>query len=521
MLSRDTQKGASAILVTGSLLLLLGMAAFAVDLGAVYAEDRQDQTAADLSVLAGAIEYTGSGGATGARDQVLAFVAANLPTTYTSTEWRAIWMACTDPGMPAGFNASAAPSGWGTTLPCISGDDDEIRVRVPDQLVESVFGRAIGVDEIATRAVAQARTQFIDGVGGVRPFGVLNGLAAGQVCLTTSPPGRVSPPCDGPTSGNFGTLNSQTWGGPNTIVDCGTPGNPELAINIALGVDHLIGLAPSFAGSGGPYGSYPASTTRLDDCTVSGGRAVPSDNSPSMGPVNTMRADTGFSQFHATKAGLISGAAADFPNRIGTVTPLLQQTAGSPSTRLIREKDGPTTYTYEVDNTPLWDYLNGSGVCSQATVAGASSPRAAMNTCLAAVESGSVTGPIFDDSIGSNPRFGWVPQFHFTTWGSGTHWQPILRHRMIYLDTIWFNCNDKYDDNQNDEECGQNTKGLVFVPQGTADESTLQRGNGNAMKKLRLDQLSAFLLPDNAVPESIANRFPGGNRGPFEVQLTQ
>jgi hypothetical protein len=524
----NAERGAVGILVAGCLVMLLGVAAVAIDLGAVYIEDRQDQTAADLAAIAGVLEYAGPATPGGTRDQVLSFVEQNLTATFGAAEWQAIWTACTDVDRPASFAPMPVPAGWpGGSLECISGSADEVRVRIPDQLVESFFGRVIGIDEIATTAVAQARTQFRS-AGGVRPFGILNGLAVGQICLTTSPSGQAQPPCDGPDSGNFGTLNSQTWGSPystNTVTDCGTPGNDELMTNIALGVDHLIGLAPTFPGSGGAYASYPAASTRLDDCTISGGQAVPSDSSPSSGPVNTMRADTGFSQFNATQSALVTGQDG-FPNATGGATPLLQQ-GPTPSRVDVVERIGGTVHTYDVDNTPLWWYLPTTlpaGIpltCNRGTVSGAPDQSAAMASCLADYEASGASTPLFSASLGANPRFAWVPQFHFTTWGSGSHWQPIREYRMIYIDTIWFNCNGKYDPNKNDEACGQSGKGMVYDPNGEPSRAELKVGNGNNMKQLRLDQISAFLLPNGAVPEEIAANFPGNRRGPFEVVLTR
>ena len=51
--------GAVAVLVAVLLVVLLGMAAFAVDAGALYSERRQMQTAADAAVLAGVMELPG------------------------------------------------------------------------------------------------------------------------------------------------------------------------------------------------------------------------------------------------------------------------------------------------------------------------------------------------------------------------------------------------------------------------------------------------------------------------------
>ena len=50
------ERGASALLVALSMLMLLGFAALAVDIGAGFNERRQDQNAADAAVLGGALE---------------------------------------------------------------------------------------------------------------------------------------------------------------------------------------------------------------------------------------------------------------------------------------------------------------------------------------------------------------------------------------------------------------------------------------------------------------------------------
>ena len=48
------ESGAVAILIAISMVLLLGIAAIAIDLGAGFNERRQDQTSSDLAVVAGA-----------------------------------------------------------------------------------------------------------------------------------------------------------------------------------------------------------------------------------------------------------------------------------------------------------------------------------------------------------------------------------------------------------------------------------------------------------------------------------
>ena len=538
MLTRHPERGATAILVAVSLLLLVGIAALAVDLGAGWNNRRQNQTSADLAALAGAIESVGATAEASARDAVFKYVEGNLDATYAASEWQAMWSQCTDPDKPAGFNSVTAPAGWSVAyVDCISGSTEEIRVRIPDQLLSTNFGRVLGVMQLRSSATAHAGVKFRS-EGSVRPFGVLNGLASGSTCLTSSPSGLAAPPCDGPDSGNFGTLNSQTWGPPwnkNTIIDCGLPGNPELATNIANGVDHMIGRAPTFPGSGGPHSAFPAGTTRLDECDSSSGTALAADNSPRIGMVNTMRADTGFNLFQATMAGLINGQDADFPNADPAPAPLLQQTVSGFPTVDLRERISGNQYQYTLDNTPLWYHLRdmadivneGSlvstdplySLCDANAISKAGDPSTAMDACLKAYDAEGATFVLFEDTLDDGPRFGYAPEFHFTTWGSGNHWQPIKSYRMIYLDTFWFNCNGSYDPLKNDAPC-DGSGGLVFAPTGS-NGSSLQVGNGASLKQLRLDQISAFLIPANAISESVADSYPGKIRGPFDISLTR
>ncbi|HVR33279.1 MAG TPA: Tad domain-containing protein, partial [Acidimicrobiia bacterium] len=477
MLNRE--RGATALLVASSLLLLVGFAAVAIDLSAGFNERRQGQTAADLGVLAGAIEFVN----VDTEDtlyQILNITRENLRAEYGNTalpddtQWIALWRGCTDT-RPPGFNpwplsASMQGNGWtgftGNAMQCISASTDEIRVKLPDQLVGTTFGGVLGANEISTSALAHAKVKFtID--GGARPFAVLAGASTGSLCLTTR--SGSFPPCDGPDSGNFGTLNSQQWGNDElgTTTDCGLPGNDELAVNVALGTDHLIGLVepwyvtpPSFdAGD-----SFPADLVRLDDCEVlADGTVTSSDDTPAVGPTTALRADTGFNQFQATKAGLVSDAGWTWQNVVSAPEPLLQQVSGSGvfSTRPLREKISGTTYENPLDNTPLWEHLRSNGalppglvpVCGKTAITGAPDRIAAMNLCLTTWETAKALDPdlphLFEDTIWESPRFMFVPQFHSTTWGSGNHWQPILGFRVVYLDTMWFNCNGNFNNTKN------------------------------------------------------------------------
>ena len=102
MLTRNAstrERGASAIIVAAALLLLLGFAAIATDVGAGFGERRQSQNAADVSVVAGTLWSTISPSANplqDAVDQAKLVAAANTdtPLTWSSV---AIQAPCTGP----------------------------------------------------------------------------------------------------------------------------------------------------------------------------------------------------------------------------------------------------------------------------------------------------------------------------------------------------------------------------------------------------------------------------------------
>ena len=78
-------QGAAALFIAAGMVLFLGMAAMAVDLGLGFNERRQDQSAADSGVMAGALEAVN-----GPDDMVtesISYVRLNLPTTFSDGDW--------------------------------------------------------------------------------------------------------------------------------------------------------------------------------------------------------------------------------------------------------------------------------------------------------------------------------------------------------------------------------------------------------------------------------------------------
>ena len=90
----ERERGAAVALFTITLTSLMVVAAFAIDIGLLFSERRQDQASADTGVLAGALEL--GSGVDAAGEAAAAIVRNNLPTTYTDAQWTAMWSACTD-----------------------------------------------------------------------------------------------------------------------------------------------------------------------------------------------------------------------------------------------------------------------------------------------------------------------------------------------------------------------------------------------------------------------------------------
>ncbi len=255
---KETDRGASAILIAFSMVLLMGIAAITIDAtGAGFNERRADQSAADVAASAGGVEVLLGASGTGLStddmvDAALASARSNLPTQYGNAEWQQLWEGCTDPDRNTepcdNFVALDAPSGWSVVDSsnwCMSVDAAKslFRVRIPDQIVPTTFGRVIGFSDVRTSAAAVVN--FEDEGGGILPFGIPSGLADGiHHCLSEPPPGLSNDPCDMPDSGNFGVLKAKIFGSSPYNGCNAAPSNPVLALNIAAGIDHTVIPAP-------------------------------------------------------------------------------------------------------------------------------------------------------------------------------------------------------------------------------------------------------------------------------------
>lgn len=486
--SNAKERGASALLVAASLVMLMGFAAVAIDLGAAFNERRQDQTGADIGVMAGSIELLN--GSASMRDQALTFARNNLDTTYSDAEWQSSWEACTDPGRNAGgfsFIALPPPAGWTVTDPanwCVSLDPAGfLRVNLPDQVIDTTFGRVLGSNQISTSAAAVARFAPRAG-GGILPFGLLASASEGQtVCLQTAPGGLAEPPCDGPSSGNFGVIESPFYGNPaiGTTQNCtGSPKNDVLAVNIAAGLDHLVLPDPD---------GIPGNE-RLDTCAQIG----------TGNPPDTLFMQTG------NPSGSAEGIA-EGPVNFG-LDPRLQQGANPKA----------SVHGLSLDNRPAWYYLDGAltvpaipASCVKSTFDNGTAPPFDWDTngtldspeswehmaaCLKEYSVGSYSAVMFVQGIADSSRFAYVPQFWENTWPPGVS-QPrhIKRYKASWLQGTWWK------------------KG------GTIRE--FNPGEGGAFPgNASMIQLSSLVIPDASLPESLrGDPPPNGGLNPFLPEL--
>lgn len=555
---RDDQRGATAIFVALVGLVLLGFAAIAIDVGAGFNERRGNQTAADVAVLGAAVDYIDpgmgfcGGAADGGCDAALDLVRVNIPTSYSNAEWLDLWRACVDPNKPPGFGPVPVDASWtsfsgtlwnGTivnnAVDCISISPQEVRVRVPDQLLNTTFGNVLGFGTLTTNAVAQAAVSA-DGLAGLLPFGVLAN-ASGHVCLLTASAGTAIPPCQGGASGNYYTIESQTWGPPSsdaTTMDCANPGKPELIINTAIGIDHLIDTADAFAPANpnvysfdpNPPGSPDDRATREDDCDPEDGVAVPSDVIPDTDKRDTLWVGEGNDDGAEVIKGLITGSPSDFasnaPNggvgvvpRLRNVTSCFEADGSTPcAVRPVGETIAGSSVTYQVNNVPVWEYLRSVPLTPGLTcvIDGTNVPLPAsadmvsdtdtMRCLLQQYGTGVPPGTIlFDDDIRTNLRLAQVPQFHFNVWGPGRHRQPVKDYRVVYVHSLWLRDGGSY---------------FELLP-GDSDPSDPVCLGGGGPCRLILHQLSSFMLPDASLSSAVMDSFPSGPKPPYVVTLTQ
>ena len=378
----ELERGAVLAMTLIMLLVLLGFAAFAVDLGAQYNLRRQGQSAADAAVLSGGWTMLEVGDTQAVLDDVQARVAEVMGRPIGADAWAS----CTDEenlGEDGGYTAASLGLVPATECLSFSVDFELVRVRVPPQSLRTYFAQVFGVDETSASAAAQASVVGRDPEvgGGALPFVALAGTASGsQVCIRDSsakdpatlmqgngvgygsmyaPSPSVSPdPCDSdvyPASAStFGTYN------PFEYATCTQgPGNESILRAMAQGIDHPTGVFgsenvtpvippfPIVEVGGDSSGAEATRQSVYGDVRIQGALGC-TEPLP-----NTLELDSGF-----TAGGL----------RCGILSDKATDTCLGVTARLQRGSHVQSNYQFAgemMDNTPLWEFFDPDEMTNQ------------------------------------------------------------------------------------------------------------------------------------------------------------
>lgn len=404
----DDDLGLAIPLVALSLVILMVFAAFVLDLGLVYSERRSDQNSADASATSGAVQLLRAQSAQAAVTEIVAKVNDDLERNVSDSEWTS----CSD---PANLTRTALTLALTPATDCISfsAGFDRVRVRIPNQTINTSFGRVVGLNSFTSSAFAEVSTTPAG--GGALPFVVtsLNG-AGDQICLRTDGTGGDEPPDQPPPPGDpygqgfqLDPCNEQSFdtheGGRGTIKPyfyngCSVIGNQTIVDAIMVGMDHQIGvfdpevtLAPG--ASANALDTHP--DARLDGGDGGGGGCT-------VVLPNTVDIDTGLT------AQLLKCSLLEVPCSSGS-----SATSGK-SGRLSGPIATAEFAELGVNDAALWDYFVGSlPVGSPSSCADAKSDstefylrRAALQDCLMNWSS----GQLFTEDIAEEKRLGFVPR---------------------------------------------------------------------------------------------------------------
>jgi hypothetical protein len=476
------ERGAILPMFAISLLVMMGLAAFAVDLGMLFTERRENQAAVDVGALGGGLNFVD--GISVAGEEAAEIVRTNLSTSYSDAAWSALWAGCSDPEALT-FTGTVL----GTPTDCLSMDVfGHFRVVVPDQEIETAFASAMGINSMKSSAFAEVEVS-VPGVGGILPFAVLGSASTGtSICLRSSASGSATPPCTGSDAGNFGALEVGQWGNPSLDTDglgCNLNKSDELGINIAIGVDHFIR----------PW----AGADVFDDCSAQ--------------PFGPNKLNT----FQGISGGLIDGMITGLTVQSRTFDGRLTQGGGT-NVNFTRQSN-----VYALDDTPLWEFIDYGkagwvpAVCERESFdltvlnSGHAAAEAQIETCLTAYAAGpSGFWPLFDIDANSDgafdittsARYGIVPQFIESAFPSGTGWLTIGGFRAVFISGMHFKCNGVSCD-------------LVHTPGSMAGPIAIPNGASP------LDQVTAFLLPTIALPDELIEHGINGELGLFEMNLSR
>lgn len=486
--SSGSDRGAAAILVAISALMLIGFAALAIDSGILFSDRRQQQSASDTGALAAAqfarTELTakcstGSGSDLAAcrgAEEAIAVVNGTLDNRYSDADW----LACADPN-PLPFASSLSP--------CITYVDSglqEVRVRMPGTDVNTPLAGVSGSNSATVSAFAHAKVDLRQSAD-ILPFAIgPTGAGLGQSCLFAQSTSNLDIlPCEANDSGNFGKLDLSIYGNSTlgTSRNCGNADpQSKMAVNLAVGADHPLEEAPESPGTVNEVTNCPILTNPVDQVPVQTGGASQGISDGLFYGVPTPSLE-GRIMCKDGDAGELAGKTSDACERVWNQFPEF------------------------LDDTPLWNFIDSgnplnSGACNPTAVIN----RATMEACVSAWKAfGSPSSPLFVDGLKTSPRFAAVPVLDSDPSG-GTGNYNIVAFQPVYIETIYMKCNANTCDTIHSPGEGNPSPPACPDPVTPLTSHCGVHGNGNANA---IEALTGFMLDLDMLPASIADNFPG------------
>lgn len=486
---RDSERGATAVIVAASAILLVSMAAIAIDLGAGFNERRQDQTAADASALGGGVELIRGSNIPTVVAQIKGLVDSNLGRTVALSEW----VSCTDPDSLGYPNDAATASSLGLnssnpTQTCISFSDSSeglaygrVRVRVPDQNTDTSFAQVMGFNTLVTSASAEVELGSTGPYRNIPSFVFAPATAGEEFCIRTGTGASAGENCQGSATGNFGVFQPYFYlDDAGLLCDSGNQSAPN-GFSIAEGLDHQIAPNP---GLGNPPLENGA------DCPVGSEPAGPANP-------NQIRFSTG-NDPNVTD-GLVKGYTGPLvPNYTGRLT--RETWSGAHGTAVV--------FGEEIDNRPLWTYIDNPGsVSSCADAAAGPASLADLNDGVAvgAFEDAqddllvclghpNVPADLFDEDIYLSPRLATVPKLYESVpCGNASCLYNVIDIVPVFVNSLWTNMGPQWtcDDAMYEDPGGS------FCRHDPGREGTL---TVNAAGQQKISSVSGILLSCAMLP---------------------
>lgn len=483
LIDRESERGATAILVAFSLVLLFLFAAVAIDAaGFGFNERRQAQSAADVGSLA-AVQFAvpqnlGNSACTGlsgislslCNGAVEAMEVANATLDDPSLADWADASRCATP--PAGYTVSPV-----TACVAFTSSNQRAWVRIPTIERPTTFARVAGFDTVSVSADAIASADISGVVGKVLPF-LVPGVAAATDynCLKTGPNPNWGACEDLPATGNFGSMDFFMYGNATLgyTASCAGGTNARLVTNIARGIDHPLGLHPTGNG-GGRYETTHCPDWNAQPNMVQGQPGVGSN----------------------LEEGMLYGSNA-YTNPTVSYRGRIQVSSGG---KLVRNSGGPKAAA-RVDDVPLWAYLSTSSslngtACDDAVV----DTPALMVACISWAKANSQV--VFNENLAGSIRFGFTPEVWEWDFENPSHWYYIKGFLPVYIDTTMFGCNNNrctimYTPGVADSGNCPNNPPVAEITCGTP-------GSHNS----GLEAVTAYILSRDIVPDNAKSPAPG------------